>query len=274
MKYPVHYKKKVNARRLEDTVKLVKGIGGKCYGYTVDLSNREDIYRVAKKVEEELGRVNLLINNAGVVSGHYLLDTPDHLIQRTFEVNILAHFWTVKAFLPAMIEQNDGHIVTIASMAGHVGVAKLVDYCSSKAAACGFDEALRVELETQGIKGVHTSLICPYFIRSTGMFEEVNSRFVPQLSPNDVADRVVLAIRTNEPFALLPGYFRALLPLKWLVPWQCTSDLIRGLVPDAAPLSPAHSTPTAPTTKEPLSSTKRESAPMTLVPPARHDRHV
>lgn len=82
----------------------------------------------------------------------------------------------MKAFLPAMIEQNDGHIVTIASMAGHVGVAKLVDYCSSKAAACGFDEALRLELEVKGVKGVHTSLICPYFIRATGMFEEVNSR--------------------------------------------------------------------------------------------------
>lgn len=76
-----------------------------------------------------------------------------------------------------MIEHNNGHIVTIASMAGHVGVAKLVDYCSSKAAACGFDEALRLELEVRGIKGVHTSLICPYFIRSTGMFEEVNSRW-------------------------------------------------------------------------------------------------
>lgn len=75
-----------------------------------------------------------------------------------------------------MLEKNDGHIVTIASMAGHVGVAKLVDYCSSKAAACGFDEALRLELEVKGASGVKTSLICPYFIRSTGMFEQVNSR--------------------------------------------------------------------------------------------------
>lgn len=75
-----------------------------------------------------------------------------------------------------MIEHNDGHIVTIASMAGQVGVAKLVDYCASKSGACGFDEALKVELEVRGVKGVGTSLICPYFIRSTGMFEEVNSR--------------------------------------------------------------------------------------------------
>ncbi|XP_004931746.1 estradiol 17-beta-dehydrogenase 11 [Bombyx mori] len=262
----------INKQGLEDTVKLVKGVGGKCYGYVVDLASREDIYRVAKKVEEQVGKVNLLINNAGVVSGHYLLETPDHLIQRTFDVNILAHFWTVKAFLPTMISQNDGHIVTIASMAGHVGVAKLVDYCSSKAAACGFDEALRVELETKGVKGVKTSLICPYFIRSTGMFEEVNSRFVPQLNSNEVADRVVLAIRTSEPFALIPGFFRVLLPFKWIVPWPCISELIRGLVPDAVPVAPNARIETP--SSAPKIDMKTDSRPMSLLPPARHDRQV
>lgn len=95
-----------------------------------------------------------------------------------FTFNSTSPFQTVKAFLPRMIEQDDGHIVTIASMAGHVGIAKLVDYCASKSAACGFDEALRLELEVKGAKGVNTSLICPYFIRSTGMFEQVNSRYV------------------------------------------------------------------------------------------------
>lgn len=56
----------------------------------------------------------------------------------------------MKAFLPSMIENQHGHIVTVASMAGHVGINKLVDYCASKFAAVGFDEALRVELEAQG----------------------------------------------------------------------------------------------------------------------------
>lgn len=77
-----------------------------------------------------------------------------------------------------MIDHNDGHIVTIASLAGQVGVAKLVDYCASKSAACGFDEALKIELEVRGVRGVNTSLICPYFIRSTGMFGQVDSRQV------------------------------------------------------------------------------------------------
>lgn len=113
----------------------------------------------------------MLINNAGVASGRLLLDVPDEIIQRTFDVNIVAHFWvrtkncgilnidrynllnllqTTKAFLPKMLEKNHGHIVTIASMAGHVGIAKMVDYCASKHAAVGFDEALGIELETIG----------------------------------------------------------------------------------------------------------------------------
>lgn len=53
----------------------------------------------------------------------------------------------MKAFLPTMLESNKGHIVSVASLAGQCGVPKLVDYCASKFAAMGFDEALRMELE-------------------------------------------------------------------------------------------------------------------------------
>lgn len=75
-----------------------------------------------------------------------------------------------------MLEKDHGHIVTIASLAGHVGISKLVDYCSSKFAAVGFDEALRLELESLG-SNVETTCVCPFFIQSTGMFEDVNARY-------------------------------------------------------------------------------------------------
>ena len=61
----------------------------------------------------------------------------------------MAHFWTLKAFLPDMIERKLGHIVNVASLAGHSGTNKLVDYCASKFAAVGLDESLRVELAVQ-----------------------------------------------------------------------------------------------------------------------------
>ncbi len=92
-------------------------------------------------MEAEVGKVVILINNAGVVSGKNLLDTPDGTyiyytwttafalaktavadrIELTFKVNVLAHFWTLKAFMPGMIRQRKGHIVSIASLAGLSG---------------------------------------------------------------------------------------------------------------------------------------------------------
>ncbi|XP_078047329.1 estradiol 17-beta-dehydrogenase 11 [Augochlora pura] len=219
----------VNKAATEEAVKLVQAAGGKCYGYVCDLCDREDVYKKAALVRAEVGKVTILINNAGVVSGMKFLDTPDKLIIRTMEVNVMSHFWTTKAFLPSMMEDNKGHIVSIASLAGHVGVPTLVDYCTSKFAAVGFEEALHMELAADGYK-INTTVVCPFFIRSTGMFEDISTRFVPRLSPNEVADRVVLAMRCNEKIAVVPGYLYILLVLKWAFPWACAGMFIRGIV--------------------------------------------
>jgi all-trans-retinol dehydrogenase (NAD+) len=225
----------INQEALDESVKIVESLGGWCRGQVVDISRREEVYKAAAEIKNNFGDVTLLFNNAGVVSGRALLDTPDHLIERSFSVNTLSHFWTVKAFLPTMLEKDHGHIVSIASMAGHVGIPKLIDYCSSKFAAVGFDEALRLELEMLGADGVHTTVICPYFIQATGMFEDVNSRWVNTLNSNDVADRIIEAVRKNERFKLIPWWFSFLLAVKWVVPWGCTSGFLRRLVPDANP---------------------------------------
>ncbi|KAF7993613.1 hypothetical protein HCN44_010208 [Aphidius gifuensis] len=224
----------INKDGIDETVKLVQSAGGTCYGYVCNLCNREDVYKKAALLKEQIGKVSILVNNAGVVSGKKFMDTPDDLIIKTMDVNIMSHFWTVKAFLPGMMEDNKGHIVSIASLAGHVGIPKLVDYCASKFAAVGFDEALRMELEADGYN-INTTVICPYFIRSTGMFEDVQSRFMPTLSPNEVADRVISAMRCDEKFAILPNFFQGLLAAKWIFPWNCVSMFLRGLVHDASP---------------------------------------
>ena len=123
---------------------MVQKNGGTAYAYTVDITSRHKIFTAAQEVKQEVGTVKILINNAGIVSGTSLLDTTDEKIIRTFDVNVLAHFWTIKAFMPDMILNKKGHIVTVASLAGHSGTNKLVDYCSSKFAAVGLDEALKV----------------------------------------------------------------------------------------------------------------------------------
>ncbi|KAK3852868.1 hypothetical protein Pcinc_040553, partial [Petrolisthes cinctipes] len=200
-----------------ETKKQVSAGGGKCYTYTVDLCDRHAVYAAAEKVKKEVGKVDILVNNAGIVTGKNFKDSPDELIQKTFDVNIMSHFWTTKAFMDDMLTSNHGHIVTIASLAGLMGVNKLSDYCASKFAAVGFDESLRTELMVEGYTGVKTTVVCPYYI-STGMFEGVKSKLLPILKPEFVANEVVDGILLNTPIVILPWYCCFLVILKHMLP--------------------------------------------------------
>jgi len=201
----------------EETVAMIKREGNKAFCYTVDMSSKDAIYDNAKKTSSEVGPVSILVNNAGIVSGTALLDTPDAKIMRTFDVNILAHFWTLKAFLPQMIERKLGHVVNVASLAGHSGINKLVDYCASKFAAVGLDEALRVELHVQGhSEYIKTTVVCPYYI-STGMFAGVQSKLIPILEPEFVADSVINAVLTDKEVLLLPWWSFILMAMKAVI---------------------------------------------------------
>ncbi len=113
---------------------IVKQFKGDAFAYKIDVCNRHDVYALATKVQEEIGDVTILINNAGIVSGIKLFDPKcnDAFMEKTMQVNTIAHFWTTKAFVPKMIENNHGHFVTIASVAGMLGVNGLADYCASK----------------------------------------------------------------------------------------------------------------------------------------------
>ncbi|KAF0300583.1 Epidermal retinol dehydrogenase 2 [Amphibalanus amphitrite] len=171
------------------------------------------------KGQARSGQVTILVNNAGMVTGKPLLDIPDNLIEKTFEVNTLAHFWTCKAFLPDMMIAKKGHVVNIASLAGLQGMGRLTDYCASKFAAVGFHESLTVELKVGGHEGVKTTVICPFFI-NTGMFDGAKSNIIPFLEPEYVAERIEQAILLNEEQVLIPGYLAALFYLKLAMPWR------------------------------------------------------
>ncbi|ESO96613.1 hypothetical protein LOTGIDRAFT_180616 [Lottia gigantea] len=217
----------INTAGNEATAKEMRKRGVTVRTYTVDLSNREDIYKAAEKVRTEVGQVDVLVNNAGIVTGRKFLDCPDSLIQKTMEVNSVAHFWTVKAFLPTMIQRNHGHIVTLASSAGLVGVSGLADYCASKYAAVGFDESIRFELEKLGKDGVHTTVVCPFLI-NTGMFDGCIAKFpllLPILDPDYAVDSIMTAILINQEIIVLPKSLYLVFALKGILPTKCSHIL-------------------------------------------------
>ncbi len=174
-------------------------------GFLCDVSRRENVYRVAEETKSAAGAVDILINNAGIVSGKSILDVPDDKVEATFAINTLSLFWTAKAFLPQMVERNRGHVVTIASASALIGVPKLADYAASKWAAMAFDESLRGELHRIA-PAVKTTVVCPFYI-DTGMFHGVKSRFpwlLPILDENHVAERIVAAIQRDKRRLFMP----------------------------------------------------------------------
>lgn len=209
-----------------ETQNLVEKLGGIFKPFTVNVRDRNSVILNAERVLAEIGPVDILVNNAGVVSGQLLTNLTEENIRRTFEVNVLAHFWTLQAFLPSMISRGHGHIVSIASIAGFVGASSLSDYCSSKFAAVGLHESLVNELFTQGHTGINTTLVCPFHI-TTGLFDGMKARFIPSLEPEYVAKRIVMAILTNQRQVMIGRDMYILPYLKSIMPVDAITHLFK-----------------------------------------------
>ncbi|KAF9925761.1 hypothetical protein FBU30_004503 [Linnemannia zychae] len=162
--------------------------------YICDVSDPLDIARVAKEIREDVGEPTILVNNAGIVHGRSILDLSIKDIQRTMNVNFLGQALTIKEFLPDMIKNNHGHIISVSSAMGIMAAPQIADYAASKAAVKAFHETLESEIKyVYKTPGVRTTLVCCGKIE-TGMFHGVKERmpfFTPTLEPLDVVKEIM-----------------------------------------------------------------------------------
>ncbi|KAJ8377766.1 hypothetical protein AAFF_G00253820 [Aldrovandia affinis] len=212
----------VNWEALEKTAKELKNaLDVRVYAYACDCSRRTEVYKVAELVKREVGDVSILVNNAGVVTGKYsFTEAPDNLVDRTLRVNVAAHFWTYKAFLPAMVSRNHGHLVCVACHGGLFAMNGLADYCASKFAAVGFAESIALELLVLKKEGVKTTIVCPYLINTT-MFGGCQTKwpsFLPVMDQRNAAKQIVDAILREKMYLLLPSSLHFLMALKNFMP--------------------------------------------------------
>ncbi|KAL5399840.1 hypothetical protein PMIN02_000369 [Paraphaeosphaeria minitans] len=102
--------------------------------FACDVSDPAAVASTADEVRATLGPPSILVNNAGITHPHTILQTSPEYLRRIFDINLLSNWYTIQAFLPHMIEENKGHVVTVASMASYWSVGGMVDYCATKAA--------------------------------------------------------------------------------------------------------------------------------------------
>lgn len=150
-----------------------------------------------------------MINNAGAARGKTILDSTEGDVRLTFDVNTLSHYWLVKEFLPRMVSQNHGMVVTVASLAAYVTAPQMVDYAASKAAALTFHEGLAAELKTRyNAPKVRTVVITQGYTK-TPLFVGYNndSKFLmPTLEPETVAEAIVKKVLAGTSGqVVLPG---------------------------------------------------------------------
>ncbi len=181
--------------KLEKAAREVEALGAQALAVPADVSQEEDVERLKEKALESFGRVDILVNNAGV--GKYgavqALSPQDY--DWMMNTNMRSSFLCTRAFLPGMLERQEGWIVFIASAAGLRGLAEKSVYCASKFAQIGFAQSLDYEVRERGIK---VSVVAPGGVNTEFAYGTGRTPGAPRLKhyldPEDVAEAVIFAL--------------------------------------------------------------------------------
>ncbi len=149
------------AEELEAVAAAIRDAGGEARSFVVDMALPEQVERLAREVLEAFGRVDVLVNNAGIGAGP-LIQSTDEEITRIVDVNLLGPMLLTRALLPAMLERRHGRIISVASVAGHIATNAL--YSATKFGLRGFSLSLNRELRGSGVA---VSVVSPGFIRTS-----------------------------------------------------------------------------------------------------------
>ncbi len=192
----------INQSKIDETVSEYSNKGD-IIGFNVDVSNIKQIQETVKKIKQEIGVVDVLINNAGIVVGKYFNEHSTSDITKTMQINAIAPMYITMEFLEDMLNQNSGHICNIASSGGIISNPKMSVYAASKWSVIGWSDSLRLEMK-QLNKGINVTTIMPYYI-NTGMFDGVKSK-IPILEPEPTALAIIKAIEKNKKMLTIPRY--------------------------------------------------------------------
>lgn len=192
----------INEPNIAATVKEFSA-KGTVKGYRVDVGNIEAVRTAYATTVEECGDIDILINNAGIVTSNHTFDQVDITeIDRTIRINTIAPMYVAHVMLPDMLRRGVGHICNITSAGGMLGNPRMAVYGASKWGAIGWSESVRIELQEQK-SPVRVTTVAPYYI-NTGMFDGVKSPIIPILDPEKTARKIIRAIEKNRIFRGIP----------------------------------------------------------------------
>jgi short-subunit dehydrogenase len=193
------------AERLQRTEEEMRRANRSCAVIACDVGDRRQVGEMVAKVVADFGRIDVLINNAGIGMRKPFVETSVEMVEAIMRTNYFGTVYCTHAVLPSMVARGKGHIVNISSVAGKMGTPRMTGYCASKFAVNGFSESLYHELEPLGIC---VSVVCPGSVKT-----DFNKSFAdrqPQspsllgITPEAVSRAVITAIEQRTFEVVIP----------------------------------------------------------------------
>ena len=182
---------------LENVAKEIRAEGVDVAIATADVSNNEEVIKAVESVTNELGSVDILINNAGIAKFGGFLELEIEEWERIIQVNLLGMYYVTRAVLPKMIEQKSGDIINISSTAGEKGGPITSAYSASKFGVLGLTESLAMEARKHDIR---VSALTPSTVVTDLAINEglVKGDEEDVLQPEDMAELIVASLKLNK----------------------------------------------------------------------------
>lgn len=241
-----------DADELQRAVDDLQGRGGRVFAATCDVTVEDEIHECVARVTNTFGPIDVLINNAGVLT----VGPVESMTIPDFQDSMETHFWGPLHFMlsviPSMMERGTGRIVNISSFGGLIGVPHLVPYCSGKFALTGLSDSLRTELIRYG---VYVTTICPGLMRTGShvnvefkggdpqehaWFTLVNALPLTSMSCDRAADQILRACANGDAQVVLSLPYKVLRMAHHLMPNISAEVLaaVARVLPDGGKVSP------------------------------------
>ena len=214
---------------LAEAQRAADQLGAGTIALELNVTERDSVDRFVDQVSEQLGPIDVFVNNAGIMQLGSFLEETDATAQRQIDINVGGVLYGMKAVLPQMVQRDRGHVVNIASSAGKAGFPGGATYCGTKHFVVGVSEAVRAELRETAVE---ISCVMPGIVNTELASGLQQARGVKNVNPEDVANAIVEALQRPQFDVFVPKSIGPINKVLGVLPRSGREGIARALKAD------------------------------------------